>query len=86
LGNIFNKLLPCKGNDTKEMQFGNDQEPFALKRFLEYNPSYSVEIVGILIHKKYPWLAYSPDGVILEKGVPTRLLEIKCPYLGKSLI
>ncbi|KAL1488169.1 hypothetical protein ABEB36_015127 [Hypothenemus hampei] len=28
----------------------------------------------------FPWLAYSPDGIIISNGVPSALLEIKCPF------
>ena len=30
------------------------------------------------------WLGYSPDGIVFEKDVPIKLIEIKCPYLGKT--
>ncbi|KAJ8915343.1 hypothetical protein NQ315_008229 [Exocentrus adspersus] len=42
------------------------------------NNNYKVLQLGLVICKKYPWLAYSPDGVVLEGS--GKLVEIKCPY------
>lgn len=28
------------------------------------------------------WLASSPDGLVTDNGVPTAVLEIKCPYMS----
>lgn len=39
---------------------------------------------GLIISQVNPWLAYSPDGVIVQKEVPVSLLEIKCPLKGKD--
>ena len=39
---------------------------------------------GLIISQQNPWLAYSPDGVIFKDGKPSELLEIKCPFKGKS--
>lgn len=39
---------------------------------------------GLIICQQNPWLAYSPDGVIFKDGKPSELLEIKCPFQGKS--
>ncbi|XP_050457534.1 uncharacterized protein LOC126854641 [Cataglyphis hispanica] len=39
---------------------------------------------GLIICQQNPWLAYSPDGVIFKDGKPSEVLEIKCPFQGKS--
>lgn len=39
---------------------------------------------GLVISTDNPWLAYSPDGVIFDHGIPCELLEIKCPFKGKA--
>ncbi|KAJ8917892.1 hypothetical protein NQ315_002584, partial [Exocentrus adspersus] len=54
-------------------------EKEALRKYKSCN-KYTVAEVGLVISRQYPWLAYSPDGVVMTNGVPTRLLEIKCPY------
>lgn len=69
---------------TKPMKFGKEQEPVALEAFKAANPIIEIKHVGLLISKMYPWLAYSPDGIIFENHQPTKLLEIKCPFDGKS--
>ena len=63
---------------TVAMQWGTDQEPFALQ---EYNEAHlvNVETVGFVQH---PTLAVgcSPDGLVTEDMAATGLVEIKCPY------
>ena len=39
-----------------------------------------VQECGLLVVVKQPWIAFSPDGVIFENNLPTKLLEIKCPF------
>lgn len=41
---------------------------------------------GCIMWSNEPWLSYSPDDLILnELNVSIKLLEIKCPYKGKSM-
>lgn len=40
--------------------------------------------VGLVISKLNPWLAYSPDGVLVRDKKLVALLEIKCPIVGKT--
>ncbi|OXU21062.1 hypothetical protein TSAR_014568 [Trichomalopsis sarcophagae] len=40
--------------------------------------------VGLVISKLNPWLAYSPDEVLMKNKKPVALLEIKCPIVGKT--
>lgn len=35
---------------------------------------------GLVVSKLEPWLAYSPDGIVISNGKIDRLLEIKCPF------
>lgn len=39
---------------------------------------------GVLINVNYPWLACSPDGLKFFDGCFYRLIEIKCPVIGKT--
>jgi hypothetical protein len=41
-----------------------------------------VREIGLVICNRHPWLGFTPDGVIFKNGVPTKLLEIKCPFKG----
>jgi hypothetical protein len=43
--------------------------------------------VELVVDQSRPWLAASPDGVIINTdGTPETLLEIKCPHLGKNAV
>lgn len=59
-----------------EYEGGNARNAYVLKT------DAIVEETGIIVSNSNPWLSYSPDGVIMENDVPTKLLEIKCPYSG----
>jgi putative phage-type endonuclease len=68
---------------TVAMQWGTDQEPFALQAYVEAHVLH-VEAVGFVQH---PTLAVgcSPDGLVTERSPATGsasdgLIEIKCPY------
>lgn len=45
--------------------------------------NYCVIETGLIISQQYPWLACSPDGSVLKNGKPHKLVEIKCPIIGK---
>lgn len=78
-----NFFWPKKFNN-KYIEHGIKYENEALHKYKVVN-KYDIVEMGIIICKQYPWLAYSPDGVVMEHGCPTRLVEIKCPYDGKFL-
>ncbi|VEN47855.1 unnamed protein product [Callosobruchus maculatus] len=67
--------------NNKYIEHGKKYEAEALQKYKERN-NYTICEIGLFICRKYPWFAYSPDGVVIENGVPTRLVEIKCPYDG----
>ncbi|KAJ8910759.1 hypothetical protein NQ315_009066, partial [Exocentrus adspersus] len=64
---------------NKYVEHGLKFEQEALDCYANNN-NYKVLQLGLVICKKYPWLAYSPDGVVLEGS--GKLVEIKCPYNG----
>lgn len=43
--------------------------------------------VGLVICRRFPIFAYSPDGIVLSviDKFPKYLIEIKCPYDGKPI-
>ena len=69
---------PAPVAKTMAMQWGTDQEPFALQAYNEAH-LVNVEAVGFVQH---PTLAVgcSPDGLVTEDMAATGLIEIKCPY------
>lgn len=67
---------------SKYIEHGLKYESEALEKYKTAN-NYDICQLGLVICKKYPWLAYSPDGVLMTEGSPTKLIEIKCPYDGE---
>jgi len=33
----------------------------------------------VIVHSQRPWLCASPDGLVIEKKVPKKILDVKCP-------
>ncbi len=60
--------------NTSSVEWGNKFEPIA-KKIFEYQTGEKVYDAGLIVHKDYPWLGASPDGLI-PNG---KLIEIKCP-------
>ncbi|XP_044744978.1 uncharacterized protein LOC123312774 isoform X2 [Coccinella septempunctata] len=70
--------------NNKYTQHGIDWEPEARSVYSREKKCCVVE-TGLVVCQSDPWLAVSPDGVILENGEPVRLLEIKCPFIGQTV-
>lgn len=62
---------------------GIDNEPLARKA---YEKSISMKVIecGLVVSRNNSWLGYSPDGIVFENDKPIKLIEIKCPYIGKK--
>ncbi|KAJ8915422.1 hypothetical protein NQ315_003183 [Exocentrus adspersus] len=43
-----------------------------------------VNQTGFIISANNSWLGYSPDGIVMENDKLVKLIEIKCPYVGKT--
>jgi len=70
---------PFVGNSAT--QWGNHYEDIAIDKYSErYNKK--VLSFGLLLHKDYPWLGGSPDGITTD-GI---LLEVKCPIKRKIVM
>ena len=88
----ISELIAEKGTEltkeirmSAEMERGNAEEDFAVKKF-EDKTGLTVDRVGMCVHKKWDWVALSPDGLIKdENGKYTEAVEIKCPD-SKKLI
>ena len=75
---MIEKLTPDTQRMTNyAMEWGNMFEPIAIKLY-EFMESEKNSDIGLVTHKKYPWLGASPDGVLTAK-----LLEIKCPVFRR---
>ena len=67
---------PFIGNDAT--RWGNHYEDIAIEKYSELKNKHVLSF-GLLIHKDYPWLGGSPDGITTD-GI---LLEVKCPLKRK---
>ncbi|KAB0804567.1 hypothetical protein PPYR_01537, partial [Photinus pyralis] len=62
--------------------YGNSCESLARQVYqCQYGQVHST---GLLINPSIPWLGFSPDGLKMHSGVIYKLIEIKCPVLGKT--
>lgn len=74
---------------SKDMEFGKEFEPLARELYRmkqeKLHKNFSVEERGLYVHKDYPYMGASPDGIVSCKCHPPRLLEIKCSAKHKLL-
>ena len=68
---------------SKYTNHGIAHEQAAITEYEKYTGT-TVTKCGAVISRTVAWLSYSPDGIILTNGKPSLLLEVKCPYAGKS--
>lgn len=73
-----------KSFTNKFIKYGKKFESVARNKYIEKTGNNVVEC-GLLLHDLEKWVGYSPDGVVVNNDVPTKLIEIKCPYDGKIL-
>lgn len=69
---------------SKYTEYGRAMEGAARKLFVDMSGKIVIQ-TGLVVCQLNPWLAVSPDGVIFENEVATEILEIKCPWKGKTL-
>ncbi len=62
---------------NKGMEYGSSMEPTAREQYKILFKN-EVEDCGLVVNSSLPWLACTPDGIILKNG-QTIVLEIKCP-------
>jgi putative phage-type endonuclease len=79
---MYEKLQPMEQSIIKNslsensLSWGNKYEPLSIKLY-EYFNDVKVEEYGCIPHKKIPFLAASPDGIIVSRKNNGRMLEIK---------
>ncbi|XP_050502458.1 uncharacterized protein LOC114339303 [Diabrotica virgifera virgifera] len=64
-------------------RYGTEQEVNALKLYNEVHDC-AAKKGGFIVNPQVPWVGFSPDALLDEDNKVTRLIEIKCPILGKS--
>lgn len=75
------ELLPTYQWEEKSapaLSWGREHEPGALAN-ITLSEGHDIVDPGLIFHKKYPFVAATPDGVIGTDGGPVSV-QIKCPY------
>lgn len=78
------ELISQKDFKSQYAEYGKKTENEARTVFTNIYCNLSVVETGLIVSLLNPWIGYSPDGVIFKNGVPTAVLEIKCPFTGKT--
>lgn len=76
-------ILNPKKVDCDATRYGTINEDKAIKVYEKLNFC-QVKRVGVIICKDQPWLCASVDGVVVQEGCITKILEIKCPISCKK--
>lgn len=76
-------FYPKSFKATKEIKHGLENESFA-REIYSNQKKVEVKQFGLIVPGENPWLGYSPDGIVFKDGKPDILIEIKCPFIGKS--
>ena len=68
--------------DYPNFRYGRETEPRAIKH---YSREHRVVVheSGLVICRHLPWLAASPDGLVVESHGELTCLEVKCPTSGR---
>lgn len=84
-GGFEEKFLRTKGKfrGCKATRFGTTHEPVARDMYAAQVGG-KVHQCGLVVPPMMPWLACSPDGVVVREG-SVKLLEIKCPALCEAV-
>lgn len=77
-------FLATKIFKSEYTEYGKEKEKEARDIFVNAT-NHRVLQTGLIICKQNPWLGFSPDGIIFDDIKPVALLEIKCPFKGKSM-
>jgi len=70
---------------TKKFVKHSIQYESAARNVYIKNTNQTVLECGVVTNLSNPWLGYTPDGVIVDdENFPVKIIEIKCPYKGKT--
>lgn len=70
---------------NKFVKHGIKYESVAIELFAR-DSKQNIVPCGFVTSYDYLWLGYSPDGIIVNNfNEPTKLIEIKCPYIGSTV-
>ena len=76
------QLLLNSFTGNEATKWGTENEPNGVAKYLEFRSGdkFTLSHTGLCIHPEFPWLACSPDGIVVEEDGTRVLLEIKCPF------
>ena len=69
------------------LKWGLDNETNAHEKYLESlgkNENVEIKNIGLVSSPKWPFVGCSPDGIVLEYGVPIGCIKIKWPFSKKD--
>lgn len=78
IDSLVSEILYPKKINCASIRYGLKHESDAKKKYEVLNNSV-VKRVGVVVGKFQPWLCASLDGVVVEDGCITKLVEFKCP-------
>ena len=75
-----------KASVSASVHWGVDNETNAILKYQnELQNKATVANCGLVVSPKWPWLGCSPDGIVMNEGVPVGCVEVKCPYSIKEM-
>ncbi|XP_064463680.1 uncharacterized protein LOC135374682 [Ornithodoros turicata] len=81
-------LYPRKSAHSEAIAYGREHEAEAVDAYVHLMHLYDrpVEVIetGLIVHRKYPFIAASPDRLVKE-GDMDGLLEVKCPLSKRGI-
>ena len=88
---IQRKLMPTH-IDTKAVRYGKRNEEVAVKAYANYQYQHGTAVkvcaCGLYVDPSQPWLAASPDGIVLDMSLGDQnkgCLEVKCPLVCEKI-
>jgi len=70
---ITKKAMPSSSRMPPSLKWGLDNETNAHEKYLESlgkNENVEIKNIGLVVSPKWPFVSCSPDGIVLEHGVP----------------
>ena len=83
------KKIHPKPLNTVAVQYGRAHEQNAISSYLDYYHSHGVAMelkqCGLVVDTSLPWLAASPDGIVMDPIHGEGCLEVKCPLSCQTI-